>query len=188
MAILPIYTYAHSVLRKKARPFKGVNDAIIRLGNDMMETMHQANGIGLAANQVGVTQRIITVDLTGSEGYDDFSPLIMLNPEVTDEEGSWAIEEGCLSLPELRDEVERPERLRVTYRDLHFDPKVIEVDGMLGRVILHEIDHLNGVLFIDHLNLIKRRLLRGRLNKIKSGDVPVEYAIAPIPASTTATA
>ena len=79
MAILPIYTFAHAVLRKKARPFKGVNDAIVRLGHDMMETMHRANGIGLAANQTGVTQRIITVDLTGSEDYENFSPLIMLN-------------------------------------------------------------------------------------------------------------
>jgi peptide deformylase len=185
VAILPIYTYAHAVLRKKARPFKGANGAVVRLGHDMMETMHRANGIGLAANQVGVTQRIITVDLTGSEGYENFSPLIMLNPEITDEEGSWSIEEGCLSLPELRDEVERPERLRVTYRDLNFDPKVIEVEGMLGRVIQHEIDHLNGVLFIDHLNVIKRRLLRGRLNKIKSGEVPVDYETAPIPAPST---
>jgi peptide deformylase len=188
VAILPIYTYSHTVLRKKARPFKGANDAIVRLGHDMMETMHRANGIGLAANQVGVTQRIITVDLTGSEGYENFSPLIMLNPEVTDEEGAWSIEEGCLSLPELRDEVERPERLRVTYRDLNFDPQVIEVDGMLGRVILHEIDHLDGVLFIDHLNVIKRRLLRGRLNKIKSGDVPVDYETAPLPASSIVSA
>ncbi len=188
MAILPIYTYAHSVLRKKARPFKGVNDTIVRLGHDMMETMHRANGIGLAANQVGVLQRIITVDLTGSEGYENFSPLIMLNPEITDEEGSWAVEEGCLSLPELRDEVERPERLRVAYRDLNFDPQVIEVNGMLGRVIQHEIDHLNGVLFIDHLNLIKRRLLRGRLNKIKSGDVAVDYELAPVPMTATTTA
>jgi peptide deformylase len=188
VAILPIYTFAHSVLRKKARPFKGVNDAVVRLGHDMMETMHRANGIGLAANQVGVTQRIITVDLTGSEGYENFLPLIMLNPEVTDEEGSWSIEEGCLSLPELRDEVERAERLRVAYRDLNFDPQVIEVEGMLGRVILHEIDHLNGVLFIDHLNLIKRRLLRGRLNKIKGGEVPVDYETAPLPVSSTVNA
>lgn len=188
MAILPIYTYAHAVLRKKARPFKGVNDTIVRLGNDMMETMHRANGIGLAANQVGVLQRIITVDLTGAEGYENFAPLIMLNPEITDEEGSWAIEEGCLSLPELRDEVERPERLRITYRDLNFDPKVLEVEGMLGRVIQHEIDHLDGVLFIDHLNLIKRRLLRGRLNKIKSGEVVTDYEIAPVPATAQTTA
>jgi peptide deformylase len=188
VAILPIYTYSHSVLRKKARPFKGVNDAVVRLGNDMMETMHRANGIGLAANQVGVLQRVITVDITGSEGYEHFTPLIMLNPEITDEEGSWTIEEGCLSLPELRDEVERPERLRVIYRDLNFDPKVIEVGGLLGRVIQHELDHLDGVLFIDHLNVLRRRLLRGRLNKLKNGDMEVDYEIAPIPAPAGSTA
>lgn len=181
MAILPIYTYAQPVLRKKARPFRRVDESIVRLGNDMMETMHRANGIGLAANQVGLLQRIITVDVSGSEGYEDVPPLVMLNPEVTDHEGAWSIEEGCLSLPELRDEVERPERIRVVYRDLHFDQQVLETDGLLGRVILHEIDHLDGVLFIDHLNLLRRKLLRGRLNKMKVGDMEVEYEIAPLP-------
>ncbi len=180
MAILPIYTLGHSVLRKKARPFKGVDEGVLRLADNMLETMHKANGIGLAANQVGVLQRIVVVDITGTEGIDQFDPLVMMNPEVLDHEGMWALEEGCLSLPELRDEVQRPERIRVGYRDLHFDQRTLEVGGLLGRVILHELDHLNGVLFIDHLGSVRRKLLRGRLNKIQNGEVEVSYELAPL--------
>lgn len=178
MAILPIYTLGQSVLRKRARSVKGPDEHIVRLAADMLETMHEANGVGLAANQVGVLQRLITIDISGMEGVEHFDPLVMINPEILDHEGSWALEEGCLSLPDLRDEVVRPERIRVAYRDLHFDQKTIEVQGMLGRVIQHELDHLNGVLFIDHLGAVRRRLLRGRLNKIQNGDVEVAYPIA----------
>ncbi len=185
--VLPIYTYGHPVLRKKARPFKGVNDTILRLADDMVHTMHRANGVGLAANQVGVTQRIITLDISGMDGVEHFEPMVMLNPEVIEHEGSWAAEEGCLSLPELRDEVERPEHLQFRYRDLHFDVREIEVHGFLGRVILHEIDHLDGVLFVDRVGTVRRKLMRGRLNKIKNGEVPVEYEIASNPAGTVLT-
>ena len=180
MAILPIYTLGHSILRKKARPFKGPDEHVIRLAESMLETMHKANGVGLAANQVGVLQRIIVVDITGTDGVDHFDPLVMLNPEILEYEGKWKLEEGCLSLPDLRDEVERHERIRVGYRDLNFDPKVLETGGMLGRVLQHEMDHLNGVLFIDHLGMVRRKLLRGRLNKIQNGEVDVDYAVAPL--------
>jgi peptide deformylase len=185
--ILPIYTYGHPVLRKKARPLRGVDEGILRLADDMLLTMHNANGVGLAANQVGVTQRIIALDISGTDGVEHFEPMVLLNPEVIEHEGSWAVEEGCLSLPELRDEVERPEHLRFRYRDLHFDVREIEVHGFLGRVILHEIDHLDGVLFIDRVGTVRRKLMRGRLNKIKNGKVPVTYDIAPSPAGTVLT-
>jgi peptide deformylase len=179
VAQLPIYTYNNPVLRKKAKPVKSPTPELVTFGDDMLETMRKANGIGLAANQVGSLQRIVVIDMTGSEGFEHFEPLIMFNPVISDEEGKWLLEEGCLSLPDLRDEVQRAERLRVKYRDRNFDERVLETGGMLGRVIQHEVDHLNGVLFVDHLNLLKRKLHRGRLNKIDRGEADVDYAIVP---------
>ena len=177
MALLPIYTYNHPVLRKKARLIKRPSDDLSELAGNMLETMHRANGIGLAANQIGSLQRIIVVDISGTDGVDKFEPLVMVNPELVDNEGQWAIEEGCLSIPELRHEVQRPEKVHLRFRDLSYDLREIEAYGLLGRVILHEIDHLNGVLFIDHINVIKRKLLKGRLNKIDRGEVEVNYDV-----------
>jgi len=179
VALLPIYTFNHPVLRKKARTIKHPTADLARTADNMLETMRKANGIGLAANQVGLLQRLIVVDMTGSEGVEKFEPLAMFNPEVVDEEGKWALEEGCLSLPELRDEVLRAERIHLKYRDRNFDVREIEATGMLSRVILHEVDHLNGVLFVDRLSLIKRKLHRGRLNKIDRGELEVEYDVVP---------
>ena len=177
MALLPIYTYNHPVLRKKARLIRRPSDDLSELAGNMLESMHRANGIGLAANQIGSLQRIIVVDISGTDGVEKFDPLVMVNPEVVDNEGQWAIEEGCLSIPELRHEVERPERVHLRFRDLSYDQREIEAYGLLGRVILHEIDHLNGVLFIDHINAMKRKLLKGRLNKIDRGEVDVNYEL-----------
>jgi peptide deformylase len=177
VAILPIYIYDQGVLRKKARPVKAVSEDLASLAASMLETMHGAGGVGLAANQVGSLDRIIVVDLSGMEEAKDFVPLVMINPEIVAGQGAWVIEEGCLSIPEIREEVERPDRIRVRYRDLAFAECEIEVEGFLGRVIQHEIDHLNGVLFIDHLSAVKRKLLRGRLNKLKKGEVEVDYPV-----------
>lgn len=179
MAQLPIYTYNHPVLRKKARLIKSPTPDLSRLADDMLETMRKANGIGLAANQVGSLQRLVVIDMNGSEGVENFEPLALFNPVVSDEEGKWVLEEGCLSLPELHDEVQRAERIRVKYRDRNFDEREIEASGMFSRVILHEVDHLNGVLFVDHLNMLKRKLHKGRLNKIDRGELAVEYDVVP---------
>jgi len=177
VSILPIYIYNQSVLRKKAKPVRAADRSLTTLAADMLETMHQASGIGLAANQVGSLQRIIVVDLSEMEDYPDAPPLAMLNPEVVAEEGRLVIEEGCLSIPDIREEVERAEKIHVRYHDLQFTPREIEADGLLARVILHEIDHLNGVLFIDHIGAVKRKLLRGRLNKLDRGEVEVIYPV-----------
>jgi peptide deformylase len=177
LSILPIYIYNQSVLRKKAKPIRQADDSLKRLAGDMLETMHQASGIGLAANQVGSLQRVIVVDLSGMEEYPGFRPLAMLNPEVVSEEGSWVMEEGCLSIPDIREEVERAEKIRVRFRDLEYNQGEMEADGMLARVILHEIDHLDGILFIDHIGAVKRKLLRGRLNKLDRGEVEVNYPV-----------
>lgn len=178
MPQLPIFIYDDQVLRRKARPVRQIDDQLRTLAGDMMETMHQAHGIGLAANQVGSLQRIIVVDVSGMEETPDVPPLVMLNPEVLREEGSWVMEEGCLSIPDIREEVERPELIRVRFKDLDLKDHEIEAQGILGRVILHEIDHLNGVLFIDRLGAMKRKLLRGRLNRIRRGEYDVTYPIA----------
>ncbi len=103
--------------------------------------------------------------------------MVMVNPVVVKEEGSSIMEEGCLSIPDIREEVERPERIVVQYKDLNWDDREVEAEGFPARVMLHEMDHLNGVLFIDRLNILKRKLLRGRLNKIRKGEMEVRYPV-----------
>jgi peptide deformylase len=178
LAILPIYLYGTPVLRKKGKPVTGVDAAVQRFAIDMVETMKNANGIGLAATQVGDLRRVIVVDIgETSEETRGMEPLVMINPVLLREADSWGMEEGCLSIPEIRDEVERAETIIVGYRDLAFEEREITASGLLGRVILHEIDHLNGVLFIDHLGSTHQRLLKGRLNKIRKGEVEVGYPV-----------
>lgn len=191
MAILPIYTYNQSVLRKKAKPVKAVDNTLVKFVEDMFDTMHKANGIGLAANQVGSLQRVIVVDISdivkereqsGDTDHEEFTPearepIVMINPVVVQEEGTLVMEEGCLSIPDIREEVKRAEAIHVKYKDLHMKDKELFADGLFGRVILHEIDHLNGILFIDYLSKVKQKLLKGRLNKIRKGEIEVSYPI-----------
>jgi len=177
LAVLPIYVYDQAVLKRRAKPVQKVDEHVVKLVDDMFETMRKANGIGLAANQVGALQRIVVIDVSGMEGMENAKPLTLLNPRVVEEEGEVVMEEGCLSLPELRDEVERPERITLEYMDLDLQKQSIEADGILARVLQHEIDHLNGVLFIDRLGPVRRKLLRGRLNKILKGEVEANYPI-----------
>jgi len=175
VAILPIYLFDHPVLKKKAKLVRELDDELRQQAADMMETMHRANGIGLAANQVGSLQRIIVVDVSGVEEASGATPLVMVNPEVLHEEGRWIMEEGCLSIPDIREEIQRPERIHVRYRDLDFQVQESDLDALQARVILHEIDHLNGVLFLDRIGSVRRKLLRGRLNKIARGECETAY-------------
>jgi len=180
VAILPIYIYDQSVLRKKARvvhPEKIDRDELHRLGEDMFETMHLAGGIGLAANQVGSLHRLIVVDVSDMEETQGIPPIALVNPVVVSEEGKWPMEEGCLSIPDIREEVVRAEKIRVRYKDLNLADRELEASGIFARVLLHEIDHLNGVLFIDYLSADVRKLLRGRLNKIRRGEIEVSYPV-----------
>lgn len=180
MAILPIYIYDQSVLRKKAKvvhPERADREEVKRLIEDMFETMHQAGGIGLAANQVGSLHRVIVVDVSDMEETKGIPPIAMVNPVVFDREGEWSMEEGCLSIPEIREEVVRAERIRVRYKDSNLVDRELEASGILGRVLLHEIDHLNGILFIDYLSADVKKILRGRLNKIRRGEIEVSYPI-----------
>jgi peptide deformylase len=177
VAVLPIYLFGQSVLRKKARPVKGVDADLVKFAGDMVETMGKASGIGLAATQVGDLRRVITIDLSAIEETKDQPPTAMINPEILFEEGEFTMEEGCLSLPGLREEVKRPERIRLRYRDINFLEHEIIAEGTLSRVVQHEIDHLNGVLFVDHLSAVKRKLLRGRLNKMVRGEIEADYPV-----------
>jgi peptide deformylase len=177
LSVLPVYIYDDPVLRKKAKAIRGADENITTLARDMFETMHKAGGVGLAANQVGSLHRIIVVDISVMEETKEVAPIALLNPEVVQEDGLWLIEEGCLSIPGIREEVERAEKIRVRYRDLQFRDQLLEADGLMARVILHEIDHLNGVLFIDHIGAVRRKLLRGRLNTLRRGEVEVDYPI-----------
>lgn len=193
MAILPIYIYGQPVLRKRAKPVKLVDENMKKFVDSMFETMHHANGVGLAANQVGSLDRVIVVDVSDvdekkhegvGEAADSMPRSInpeqpkkfaLINPEVVSTFGSEKMEEGCLSIPEIRDEVERAEVIRVRYKDLDMKVQEVEASGLLARVILHEIDHLNGILFIDKLGVVKRKLLRGRLNKLEKGFFEAHY-------------
>ena len=190
MSTLPIYLYGTEVLRKKAKPIQKLDDAAIKLMYDLAETMRKANGIGLAATQVGELRRMLVVDVSaierGAKEEDEGTPpqtehesrvLVMINPEIKAVEGSVTMEEGCLSIPDIREEVNRAEKIRVRYLDTGFNVQELSAEGLLGRVMLHEIDHLNGVLFLDHLGAVKRKLLRGRLNKLERGEVDVDYPI-----------
>ena len=170
MAALPIYVYGTEALKKKAKPVKEISDKTIQLIQDMFETMHSSNGIGLAANQVGVLEQILVIDLSDMEEYKETKPMAVINPQVIEEEGEWEMEEGCLSLPEIRDVVNRPEKVTVKFHDANLREQRIEASGMLGRVLQHEIDHLNGILITDHLSSAKRALLRSKLKKISKGD------------------
>ena len=130
MSVLPIYTYGTSVLRKKAKPVTAVTDEIVKLVMDMFETMHAANGIGLAATQVGSLHRVIVVDISDVEETKGVKPFTLINPELVSEEGAWVVEEGCLSIPNVRDEVERAETLRVRFKDANFKDVELEAGGL----------------------------------------------------------
>lgn len=177
MPVLPIYTYGTSVLRKKAKAVPSVSDDVVRLIMDMFETMHAANGIGLAATQVGSLHRVIVIDISDLEETKEVKPLALINPEVVAGEGTWVVEEGCLSIPGVRDEVERQETIRLRFKDANFKDAELEAGGLLARVILHEIDHLNGVLFIDHLPGPKKKHHAKMLKEIQRGEMEVTYPV-----------
>ncbi|MCJ2036650.1 peptide deformylase [Methylobacterium sp. J-068] len=155
MTIRPLVILPDARLRLASEAVGSVTDEIRTLAADMLETMYDAPGVGLAAIQIGVSKRVVTIDTSKDE--NDRQPQVFLNPEIV-----WASEEkrvydeGCLSIPEFYGEVERPDRVRVRFRDLDGVEREIEADGLLATCIQHEIDHLDGVLFIDHLSKLKR--------------------------------
>ena len=146
----------------ETKPVVRVDDVVLALVRDMIETMYEAPGVGLAANQIGITRKIAVFD-----AQDGLGARVMINPEIIELSGEWEYEEGCLSVPGHWWEVKRPGFARARALDLDGNEVEYAGDGLLGRVLQHEIDHLNGVLFIDHLSGLKRQLLRGKLRKLK---------------------
>jgi peptide deformylase len=166
MAIRPIITAPDPRLKVISAKVERVTDETRRLMDDMLETMYAAPGIGLAAVQIGEPQRIIVLDIARRD--EGKSPRYFVNPVVTwASEEKATYEEGCLSVPELYDDVERPAQCRVEYLDYDGNPQVLEADGLLATCLQHEIDHLEGVLFIDHLSKLKRDILLRKLIKAK---------------------
>ncbi|GGF08736.1 peptide deformylase [Aliidongia dinghuensis] len=166
MAKLPIVLAPDPVLKAKAKPIEQVDDSIRRLMDDMLETMYAAPGIGLAANQVGVLQRVLVLDVA-REGEPP-RPMGMANPEVfwqSDELSTY--NEGCLSLPEQYADITRPAEVKVRYLDRDGKRQELEADGLLATCVQHEIDHLNGVLFVDYLSALKRNMIMRKLAKLK---------------------
>jgi peptide deformylase len=163
LTILEILTLGHPVLVQKAKEIDNIDQDIIDLAENMVLTMHAAPGLGLAAPQVNHSRRLITVDL--SIGEKSESLLVLINPELTDKEGEEVLEEGCLSVPGINEKVARPYRVCIKGTDLEGKEKVIEAEGLLARVLCHEIDHINGKLFIDHLSPLKRNLIKKKMKK-----------------------
>ncbi len=183
--ILPIYIYGMPILRTQTEDVAENSEELQTLIDDMIETMHNASGIGLAAPQVGRTERLFVVDLSplaeelAEEGQTlPPQPMAFINPEIIDEsETESEFEEGCLSIPDIREDVWRPERIRIRFLDRDFRPQELRIGGMLARVIQHEYDHLEGILFVDHITPFRRRLLRRRLRDMARGLVEAEYPI-----------
>lgn len=164
MAVLPIRIYPDPVLRQSCPEVERFDDALRRLADDMVETMHAAPGVGLAAPQVGEELRLAVIDL--SVGEDPGQVHVLVNPELVEQKGSATEVEGCLSIPEISDKVERPTSIRIAARNLEGRPVELDADGWLARAICHEIDHLDGVLFIDHLRGLRRERMRRQLRKL----------------------
>jgi peptide deformylase len=183
--VLPIYAYGHEALRRETEPVEANSDELQALIDNMIETMHNAAGIGLAAPQVGRTERLFVIDVTAmaeemeADGEDlPPQPMVFINPEIVAEsDAETEMEEGCLSIPEVREVVTRPERVRVRYLDRNFEEQEVEAGSVLARVMQHEYDHLDGILFTDYLSSFRKRLLKRSLRQIAEGNIEAAYPI-----------
>ena len=175
MAIRDILIIPDPRLRLKSEPVNTVDKGVRTLVDDMFETMYAAPGIGLAAIQIGVPLRLITMDLAKKD--DEKEPQVFINPEITwSSEETSSYDEGCLSIPEYYEEVERPAKVRVKYSDLDGKQHEIEAEGLLATCLQHEIDHINGVLFIDHISKLKRDMVMKKFKKAAKRGEPAKFA------------
>jgi peptide deformylase len=164
MAKLTIVTVPDPILRKAALPVERVDDTLRRLADDMLETMYAAPGVGLAAPQVGVSRRLVVLDVSAKE--DERQPMVLINPKIVAlGEERRVYEEGCLSIPDVKVEIERPASLTVAFLDRDGRPQEMAADGLLATVIQHEVDHLDGRLIIDFLSRLKRDMIVRKLKK-----------------------
>ena len=163
MPILQIAKYGNPILTTRAEEVKNLDKYIEELAQNMVQTMYAAPGLGLAAPQINESKRLITVDLSVGENSQNL--IILVNPELISQEGESISEEGCLSVPDINEKVARPSRIIVRGIDLEGNEKTVEAEGLLARVLYHEIDHINGKLFIDRLSPFKRSLIKKKLKK-----------------------
>jgi len=162
--LLPILKYGAEPLRRPTHAVDFFNSELEKIARNMVETMYSAPGIGLAANQVGIELQLATIDLT--VGEDSKQLIVLCNPEVVRSEGEQKSDEGCLSIPDFTETIVRPSKMTVMGQDVHGNEIEFEAEGLLARCVSHEIDHLNGVLFIDHLSPLKRNLIRNKIKKL----------------------
>jgi peptide deformylase len=166
--VRPIRIWGDPVLREKARPIDSIDDEVRRLAEDMLETLADAEGVGLAGPQVGASRRIIIVHPAPRDGEPREEARVLLNPDVVERGGPQVgAEEGCLSIPGIYETVKRPERVRVRALDLEGKSVEIDASGIVARILQHEIDHLDGVLFVDRVGPMRRALLRRRLRELQ---------------------
>ncbi len=184
--ILPIVAYGSTVLKKKTKDLSNDHPNVKQLIENMWETMYASNGVGLAAPQIGLSLRLFVVDtapFADDEALDIVDVKILesfkkvfINPTIIEEDGEiWKFNEGCLSIPDIREDVSRHERIKMNYLDEYFKPQTIILSGLVARVVQHEYDHIEGILFTDHLSPLKRRLLKAKLTSISKGAIEVEY-------------
>ncbi|QIA07235.1 peptide deformylase [Draconibacterium halophilum] len=177
----PVTVYGDPLLRKKAKTIKKDHPKLDEIIENMWETMYFSDGVGLAAPQVGMSIRMFVID--ASSGADEEPELegfkkVFINPEIIETKGEeWTMNEGCLSLPEIREDVERPDEVTIKYQDENFVEHIETHKGFAGRVIQHEYDHLEGILFVDYLSPLRKRLLKSRLIAISKGKVRPHYRI-----------
>ena len=183
---LPIVAYGDPVLRKIANDIDKEYPELEKLITNMWETMYKANGVGLAAPQIGLPIRLFVIDTSPFAEDEEFSPeeqamlkdfkKVFINAQMIEEEGkNWSFNEGCLSIPDIREDVTRKDTITIDYLDEEFNEVTETFDGLLARVIQHEYDHIEGILFTDKLSSLKRRLLKGKLSNISKGNIVVEY-------------
>ncbi|PHN07175.1 peptide deformylase [Flavilitoribacter nigricans] len=177
--ILPIYGYGYPVLKKEAEPISKDYPELEQLIENMWETMYKASGVGLAAPQIGLPIRLFLVDTVQimEEGQKEMGiKKVLINAQKIEEVGEpWAYEEGCLSIPDVRGDVERLPQLRIRYQDENFEEHEEVFTGINARVIQHEYDHIDGILFTEHLKPIKKRLIKRKLENIRKGKVKADY-------------
>jgi peptide deformylase len=171
MAIFEIYTFPDPILRKKTEAVTVFDQELDATAKSMLETMYVSSGIGLAAIQAGILKKLIVVDLkSGEEEISLREPHVFINPKIVERSGTTVSEEGCLSVIEFRGEIQRAEKITIEYQDLTGKVQKMEAEEMMAICLQHEIDHLNGVLFIDHLPLLKQKMIKKRLTKLAKAE------------------
>ena len=187
--ILPIVSYGSSVLKKTAKEITSDYPNLNELIANMWETMYAANGVGLAAPQIGLSIRVFVIDASPFVDEENMSvkeietintfKKVFINPKIISEEGNlWDFNEGCLSIPDIREDVSRKEKISINFFDENFVPQKLKLNGLAARVVQHEFDHIEGVLFTDHLSSLKKRLIKNRLSLISKGDITVDYKMS----------